>query len=517
MQWSPQQQAFIDFAANDTRSCVLQAVAGAGKTTAILGAVKLMRSGNLILAYNRRIADEIKFKLVRDDVPREQAEAGTVHSLGFRVYRRAFPTARLQADKVGSIVAGMIDMHRIGASLAQHASSICHLVSLAKQRAVGHLCDINDIDSWLEICDHFDVVDDERNVLPIIEVAREVLEISNKKTEVVDFDDMIYLPLIHRPEKIWRYNTVIIDEAQDTNSARRELVAMLVQPRGRVFAVGDPRQAIYGFTGADNDSLDLIKKQFRCVELPLTVTFRCPKAIVQVAQQWVSHIQAHETAPDGKVSASTFEDFIKRDDLNAEAAVLCRNTKPLVKAAFALIRAKIPCRIEGRDIAEGLKKLATRWKVTTINGLESRLDDFEAREKAKWIARKKENKAQEIEDKCDTLRVIMDRVREEGKSDVASVVAYIDDLFADNVSNILTLSTIHKSKGREWKKVFWLDRRGTCPSRYAFQDWQRIQEVNLMYVAATRAMEELIELSPPDKAEAAKKPEPQQQPQLVAA
>jgi DNA helicase-2/ATP-dependent DNA helicase PcrA len=518
MQWSPQQQAFIDFAANDNRSCVLQAVAGAGKTTVILGAVKYMRGCTAILAYNKPVAEEIKLKLIRDEIHWKQAEAGTVHSFGFRAYRKTFNKVQLKEDKVGSIVASMIDCNHIGPALAQHASSICHLVSLAKQRAVGYLTDPNDTDVWLEICDHFDVVEDDRNVLPIIALAKEVLGVSNRKTDFIDFDDMVYLPLVYRRNvRFWQYDTVIIDEAQDTNAARRELVAALVKPRGRVFAVGDPRQAIYGFTGADNDSLDQIKNQFRCVELPLTVTFRCPKAIVQFAQQWVSHIKAHETAPEGKVSASNFEDFIKRDDLNAEAAVLCRNTKPLVKAAFALIRAKVPCRILGRDIAEGLKKLATRWKVTTLNGLESRLDEFETREKAKWIARKKENKAQEIEDKCETLRVIIDRVREEGKSDVASVVAYIDDLFADNVSGILTLSTIHKSKGREWKKVFWLDRRGTCPSRYAFQEWQRVQEVNLMYVAATRAMEELIELSPPDKVEVAKKPEPEQQPQLVAA
>ena len=77
---------------------------------------------------------------------------------------------------------------------------------------------------------------------------------------------------------------------------------------------------------------------------------------------------------------------------------------------------------------------------------------------------------------------------------MTDMLAYIDSLFAENVKGVLTLSTIHKSKGREWPTVFWLDRAGTLPSKYAKQDWQLDQENNLCYVAATRAMTNLIEV-----------------------
>ncbi len=59
---------------------------------------------------------------------------------------------------------------------------------------------------------------------------------------------------------------------------------------------------------------------------------------------------------------------------------------------------------------------------------------------------------------------------------------------------MLVLSSIHKAKGREWERVFWLDRAGTCPSKWARQAWQQEQERNLMYVCATRAKEQLIEV-----------------------
>jgi superfamily I DNA/RNA helicase len=56
----------------------------------------------------------------------------------------------------------------------------------------------------------------------------------------------------------------------------------------------------------------------------------------------------------------------------------------------------------------------------------------------------------------------------------------------------VTLSSIHKCKGRERKRVFWYGRNKYNPSPYARQDWQMEQERNLCYVAATRAMDSLV-------------------------
>ena len=245
--------------------------------------------------------------------------------------------------------------------------------------------------------------------------------------------------------------------------------------------------------------MENLKEHFQCKEMPLTVTYRCPKAVVKMAQNWVSHIQAHESAPEGTVSLETFEQMLQsRDRLNGDAAILCRSTRPLVTAAFALIREKVPCRIEGRDIGEQMKKLVLRWRsISTIAELEDKLEDWLEAETARWVAKKKMAKVQEAEDKVETIKVIMDACREDKRYLITDVVAYIDNIFADNVSGILTLSTIHRSKGREWQRVFWLDRFSTCPSKYATQDWEKIQEANLQYVAATRSMGELIDLFPP--------------------
>lgn len=436
-----------------------------------------------VLAYNKAIGNEIKQKLIDLGCDWKQARAGTVHSFGFNAIRKTFGDVEVNENKVDLI---LNDMFPGG---APYASIIRKLVSLAKQRAVGVITRMHDQAAWQDIVDHFDLLDEDfiGDVIDeVIAQAIKVLKASNAQTHIVDFDDMVYLPLVH-PVRFFRYRVVIIDEAQDTNPARRELCKRLLAPGGRLIAVGDSRQAIYGFTGADNDSLDLIAADFNAIRLPLTVTYRCPKAVVSFAHQWVSHIEAADTAPEGEVK-------VHEGEFNPDksSAILCRNTKPLVTLAFDLIRRRIPCKIEGRDIGKGLIKLALKWKSTrTIDAYETKLD--------RWITQQRQNlegkKLELVEDQYTAIKAIMDYCRVEKKTHMTDVVAWVESLFSDNVSGVVTLSTIHKSKGREWNTVYWLNRLATCPSRFATQDWQKQQELNLCYVAATRAQQSLIELN----------------------
>lgn len=498
LKFSAQQLEFINWAEKGHGSCVLEAVAGAGKTTTILEAAKKISGQSAILAYNKAIAKEIKEKLEAMKLPWNKAQAGTVHSFGFSAYRKAFSKVKVDGDKVAKLLEPACERSE---EFAKHESKIKMLVSQAKQRALGVIGAISDDKPWFEIIDHFDICDDESNVDPLwlIVQARQFLLLSNKQTDVIDFDDMIYLPLLFKL-RFWRYDNVFVDEAQDTNQARRALVGALVKKGGRVIAVGDRHQAIYGFTGADSDSLDLIKKDFAATELPLTVSYRCPKAVVAYAQAWVSHIQPAEEAPVGLISFNNEDEFYqRRNELNGDASVLCRLTKPLVSLAFSLIRKKIACKVEGRDIGNGLKKLATRWKVQNLEALEGKLEAYLEKETTKLLAKKQETKLTTMEDSVETLKIIIEQCRTENKYQVTDVVSAIDDLFADDIKGMLTLSTIHKAKGREWERVFWLNRQGTCPSPWARQAWQKEQELNLCYVAATRAKHELCELTVTEK------------------
>jgi superfamily I DNA/RNA helicase len=268
-----------------------------------------------------------------------------------------------------------------------------------------------------------------------------------------------------------------------------------------LIAVGDPAQAIYGFTGADSDSLEQIKRAFNCIEMPLTVSFRCPKAVVSFARQWADHIVAADTAIEGVVETKTLEEILAEPVLlNSDAAVICRNTKPLIDLFFMLLRRKIPARIEGRDVGASLKKLATRWSsIKTINALEDKLADYLEKQRAKLLAKKQESRVQMLEDTVDAIIAICVQCRLEGLTRVDDVVQNIDAMFGDNVTGILTLTTIHKAKGREYCRVLWLDRAGTCPSPWAETIEAQQQESNLCYVAATRAKVQLIDVIVPPK------------------
>ncbi len=211
---------------------------------------------------------------------------------------------------------------------------------------------------------------------------------TNAGREVMDFDDQLYLPLIGNA-RMWQNDVVLVDEAQDTNVARRLLARKMLRPGGRLVAVGDPHQAIYGFTGADNDALDLIVKDFGCTRMPLNVSYRCARAVVRHAQDVVSHIHASPDAPEGTVGAMDHVAFerLPAAMLTAGVAVLCRNVAPLVDAAFKMIRRGIGCRVEGREIGQGLINLANRWKsVKTLPALADKLSDYLARETSKLMA-----------------------------------------------------------------------------------------------------------------------------------
>jgi DNA helicase-2/ATP-dependent DNA helicase PcrA len=479
--WSPQQTDFIAAAANGRKSLVLRSVAGSGKTTTLLGAVVRMSGPTAILAYNKKIAEEIKAKLVDLRVDWKTANAGTVHSFGFNMLRKLLGNVTVDEKKVWNTVQVLDEG-------TPFAAVVCQIVSLAKQRVV------NTREAMFDIINHFDLLEDDQmgQAEQIVALALKVLATSNNNTRVIDFDDMVYLPLI-LPVRPFKFRTVIVDEAQDTNPARRALVALLLAPGGRVIAVGDQHQAIYGFTGADNDSLDLIGQQFKAENMNLTVTYRCPKAVVKFSHQWVSHIQAHETAPEGSVSfLGTVDDsFVPQ----ASGAILCRNTKPLVALAFNFIRRRIACKIEGRDIGKGLIKLALKWKACkTIPAYEAKLDGWYDKQVVRLNASKKEAQLAFIADQYETIKAIMGYCVEQKKNQMTDVVEWIEDLFGDNVTGVVVLSTIHKSKGREWNTVYWLNRAQTCPSRYATLPWMQEQERNLCYVAATRAMGELIEI-----------------------
>jgi superfamily I DNA/RNA helicase len=268
----------------------------------------------------------------------------------------------------------------------------------------------------------------------------------------------------------------------------------MLKKGGRLVAVGDPNQAIYGFSGADNDSLEQIKRDFDAETLPLSVTYRCPKEVVRLAQQYVAGIEAHDTNAEGEVLPLKYDDLVKT--VKVGDAVLCRYNKYLVNLAFRLIRNGVPARIEGRAIGAGLVALASKWKVKDLDSLRGRVEGWMSRETKKALAKGNDSKAMQIEDRGETLLVLIDRAEEQQFHTVVELRRMIEGIFDDRVvhaRDMVTLCSVHRSKGMEWKRVFLLGREELM-GRECRQYWQTQQEINLIYVAVTRAQSTLFDV-----------------------
>lgn len=471
--WSPLQQNIFDFVEHGQGNAIVEAVAGSGKTTTIVEALKRVRGTSIFLAFNKSIAEELKARGVN---------ARTFHSLTYGPVTQARGTRTVEMDKLRRLC----DAKLKGEDAAIYGAFICKLVGLGRQVGIG--CLVPDLpQTWMDICIHHDL-EPEHEMADLgraIELASELLQHSNE-SGMVDFDDLLYLA-VKDGISLPKFDFIFVDEAQDTNAIQRALLLKIMRKGARMVAVGDPAQAIYGFRGADSKSLDLIAQDFEAVRLPLSITYRCPTSVVEYAQQWVSHIQAAPGARAGEVlelgskwDMTTF----KPNDL-----VVCRKTAPLMTLAFKFLRARVPVMVMGGEIGAGLKSLINKMNARSLEHLEQKLETYRDREVEKALAKKDDAKVEAIEDKISAITCLIESMPEDQRN-VQALLNTLDTLFADK-RNAVVLATIHKSKGLEAKRVFWLD-RSQCPAKWARQDWQRQQEVNLCYVAATRAMESLI-------------------------
>lgn len=487
--WSPLQQAIFDFVVRGTGSAIVEAVAGSGKTTTIVEcANRIPQSMSCaFVAFNKSIATELKSRLPK------HVRAQTLNGMGYSAWLR-YTGKNLTVD--GNKVRGLIDAIVPQGEIRLYGAGLRKLVGLAKSVGLvpdgipGTISLTRDTDAaWFDLMEHHDVEFEEgSDPLQGLTYARSILRRDIEMgASVVDFDDQLYLPVIFRA-RFWANDWLFVDEAQDVNAIQRAMLRRALKPGGRLIAVGDPSQAIYGFRGADTDAIANIQQEFGTITLPLHISYRCPQSVVREAQRFVSHIEASPTAPMGKVEfldTHSVKSFLQTD------AVLCRNTAPLVDLAYKCIRAGVGCRVLGREIGQGLVALVNKMKTKSIETLVSRLDTFLERETAKFMAKKQEERAAALADKVDTIRVFVEQLGEgPSQRTVPNLIRTIESLFSDSNAGLLTLCTIHKAKGLEWNRVFIYE-PSLMPSKYARQSWQKQQEVNLQYVAVTRSKSEL--------------------------
>lgn len=476
---TPEQQAIIDAACQTNENLLVNALAGAAKTTTLEMICRALPVQPILsLAFNKRIALEMTKRL-----PGHVA-CHTLNAIGHRVWMQAIPKRlNLDTKKSYNILKGLVDaLPRTQKSeVYESFSDLLKLIGAAK--LAGYIPPGLSVGKPLIEADAFwEDIDEDLAIVGRDLVDRAIREsISQAYAGLIDFDDQIYMSTLFGGT-FPRYGLVLVDEAQDLSSLNHAMLEKLVV--GRLIAVGDPFQSIYAFRGALTTSMSSLRERWNMREMPLSISFRCPKAIIARARFRAPHMQWPEWAKEGQVNDLTLFDDDARPSWNAGiipdgAAIICRNNAPLFKLAFALIRAGRGVSIVGSDIGPSLVKALKKLGPETLNEEQS-LAAIDCWEKEKLS--KAKGKAT-IKDKAECLRVFV----AVGGS-LAGAIAYAESIFKS--TGPIQLLSGHKSKGLEWDHVFHLDPR-RIPSPYCASDEELDQEHNVRYVIETRAKETL--------------------------
>ncbi len=471
-----EQENFLS-TANTSGSIALIGRAGCAKTTTLSSWTQLCRKSGISTSFSKSTTQELAIKIS------SRFPAKTCHAICLAALKGSGKPASLNKSKMYDIVKTLSDENDIPFELQGEIRSLaCMAKVYGIQPSTTGPAGLtpNDPDQWSNLADMYDIEFSDE----ILHWSQEAVRLSNEayfSSGSIDFDDMLYIPLIFPGYRFPRVSTLVADEVQDFNMLQHEMVWRCLLPGGRLIGAGDDRQAIYAFRGALSDSYGDLIRRFNMETYPLTISFRCPQEVIKVAQTYVPDIQAASSAIQGSVlypSALSLSEIPK--------TVLCRNNAPLMKLALQLLVHGRTVEIAGQDIGKNLIKVVERITKKNLPSDEfiSRLEKWKERELTKYPRRKRA-----INEKFAVLTTLT-----KARKDVDDVKKHLTKLYPDPNDKSyrpadVHLSTVHRAKGKEWSRVLILDPQ--LFGKYAKTEQEIQQESNLGYVSVTRAMQEL--------------------------
>lgn len=462
---TPEQNAVVERARTTTDNILLSALAGAAKTsTLVLIAEALPNLQILTLAFNKRIAVEMQERLPSN------CQAMTLNSLGHRTWMEATGRRlRIEAGKTYAIMKELVDAHPNKFTLYENFAELMRIVDFGK--SCGYVPS-NHYEKAKRLMDDdafFNHI--EQKLSPIeINIVREATLLSLKQAfeGLCDYNDQILMPTVFHGA-FPRYLLTLVDKAQDLSALNHATLRKMIGQR-RLIAVGDPNQAIYGFRGAHEESMGTLRREFSMHEMHLSISFRCPRAIVNHSHWRAPTMRWPEWAKEGSVN---YLDKWTPDDLPESATIICRNNAPLFRIAIKLLIAGRPVELHGRDVVAGLTKIMRKFGGSDLRNVDvlDKIDVWEEQQKAK----NKHRAHGSIEDRAECMRIFASQGLTLGDA-----LAYAQHMV--QMHSPLKMMTGHKAKGLEFDNVFFLDEELIGITE---------QEPNLRYVIITRAKETL--------------------------
>jgi len=220
-------------------------------------------------------------------------------------------------------------------------------------------------------------------------------------------------------------------------------------------------------------AFDELVEELHADVLPLSVTFRCPRRVVELARCLVPEYSAPPEAPEGRVRWASEKELYAR--VQPGHAVIARSNWALGRVSLQLLRMGKRPRIVGKDHFEMLQTLINRAEARDVKGLLAWLGPYVAEETEKFALAGKEERGEQLAEAAELLRALC-----EGMNTIQNLLSRIAYLFdEDDGLERIRLSTVHRAKGLQWGNVWLMESTFSVDSD---------EGANLYYVAITRVL-----------------------------
>jgi len=287
---NPEQRACVE---KIDGAVTLLAGAGTGKTRVITYRIAHMVAKGVdperivALSFTNKAAKEMAERVsVLCPQAKGKLNVGTFHSFCLKILREFYKEAGLYRRFGIAASADQIELVRKsleenGWAGAYHANEIHAAISYAKNQ----LWDADDIEKKGKNENLSDI--SPRVIAQVFPIYQRQLAVHHH----IDFDDCIYLlvKLLEQNPDILselqnRFQYLLVDEFQDTNSAQLRVIELLGSKHGNVCVVGDDDQSIYSWRGARSDIMFCFEKIFEGSTLiKLEQNYRCTNIILDAA------------------------------------------------------------------------------------------------------------------------------------------------------------------------------------------------------------------------------------------
>ena len=289
----------------------------------------------------------------------------------------------------------------------------------------------------------------------------------------------IYLKQYHLSNPVLDYDYILFDEAQDANPLILDLILAQQKNGVKLVFVGDEHQSIYSFRGAKN-SLSQIKPD---VEMYLTKSFRFGTSIAYVANAILKTLKGEEASLSG---FDEIKDRISEVNKTKQFAVITRTNANLFLSAIKAYEQGYKIHFVGGFENYNFKKILDIEKLYLDNksGIrDSYIRTFDNFADYQSVANYTNDK--------EMLYYV--KVVEKYNGQLSDLIYGLKKNSTDLSKANIVLSTAHKAKGLEFEQVALSNDFPSFVGKDKSIDFRslKVDEINILYVAATRAIKVL--------------------------